>query len=227
MPNWTQLDDLASKALQRNLRYWHNGRAVAKRSKGFHRELVIRTNISAVIFRDRGTPRRFLGSYIRLPFSDRCFAPFSLMGLICSPGDGVPANAVIPQGFALRPSRVDLRAEVRRVSFPDCHPEQSCGADFPQRTSLQLLNRGVKPAEYDVDAALLLCLADAEIRNGAAAGNHFTPLTLPLLSLKCKSDTWDSRSKPVPIPPRYAHGASATGTVATYQNGCSTCGESR
>jgi hypothetical protein len=50
---------------------------------------------------------------------------------------------------------------------------------------------------------------------------------LPLLSLKCKFDCWDSQSKPVPIPRNYARGASAIGIGATYQSGCSTSGKFR
>jgi hypothetical protein len=38
---------------------------------------------------------------------------------------------------------------------------------------------------------LLLCLADAEIRIGAA-GNSHASLPLQLLSSKCKFDSWDS-----------------------------------
>jgi hypothetical protein len=85
---------------------------------------------------------------------------------------------------------------------------------------------GVELAEYHVGDPHLLCLADAEIRPGAA-GNGPASLPLPLLSSKCKFDSCDSRNKPVPTPGSYAHGASATGTGATYQSGCSTSGNSR
>jgi hypothetical protein len=83
-----------------------------------------------------------------------------------------------------------------------------------------------KAARYDVGLRGLLCLADAEIRTGAAA-SHRGSFQPPLLSLKCRSESWDSRSKPVPVPRSYAHGVSATGTGATYQSGCSTSGKSR
>jgi hypothetical protein len=74
---------------------------------------------------------------------------------------------------------------------------------------------------------LLLCLGDAEIRTGPAAGNHSNPVALPLLSSKCKFDSCDSRRKPVPVPRSYARGASAIGIDATYQSGCSTSGKFR
>ena len=66
-----------------------------------------------------------------------------------------------------------------------------------------------------------------EIRNGAAAGNHSNPLALPLLSSKCKFDSCDSRSKRVPAPGSYAHGASATGSGITYPSGSSRRGKCR
>jgi hypothetical protein len=85
---------------------------------------------------------------------------------------------------------------------------------------------GVKLAEYHVGAHLLLCLADAEIRTGAAASQRgsFQP---SLLSLKCRSESWDSRAKLMPLRISYETGANATGTGATYQSGCSTSGKSR
>src|SRR5437870_12719201 len=49
---------------------------------------------------------------------------------------------------------------------------------------------------------------------------------LLLPSSKRKSDTWDSRSKHVPVQWRYGIGASGIRTGATYRNGCLRSGES-
>ena len=50
---------------------------------------------------------------------------------------------------------------------------------------------------------------------------------LLLPSSKRKSDTWDSRSKHVPVQWRYGIGASGIRTGATYRNGCLRSGELR
>jgi len=55
---------------------------------------------------------------------------------------------------------------------------------------------------------------------------RFRPLQLLLPSSKRKSDTWDSRSKHVPVQWRYGIGASGIRTGATYRNGCLRSGES-
>ena len=56
---------------------------------------------------------------------------------------------------------------------------------------------------------------------------RFRPLQLLLPSSKRKSDTWDSRSKHVPVQWRYGIGASGIRTGATYRNGCLRSGELR
>jgi len=57
--------------------------------------------------------------------------------------------------------------------------------------------------------------------------SRFRPLQLLLPSSTRKSDTWDSRSKHVPVQWRYGIGASGIRTGATYRNGCLRSGESR
>src|SRR5213080_31653 len=58
-------------------------------------------------------------------------------------------------------------------------------------------------------------------------GRPLPPLQLLLPSSKRKSDTWDSRSKHVPVQWRYGIGASGIRTGATYRNGCLRSGELR
>jgi len=89
----------------------------------------------------------------------------------------------------------------------------------------------VELAEYHLWAwrnysSIQVGVANAEIRTGVA-GNRPVPLSLSLLSSKYKFDSWDSRSKLVPIQRSYAAGASATEIGATFRNGCSTSGKSR
>jgi hypothetical protein len=88
-----------------------------------------------------------------------------------------------------------------------------------------ILTATVKAAEYHVGPHILLCLADAEIRHGAAEGNRFKPLRPSQLSSKSKFESCDSPSKPASAPRNYGRGASATGTGAISQNGCSRSGE--
>ena len=106
----------------------------------------------------------------------------------------------------------------------------------PPRATRQLsgsecdCNRGVKPASiisaWRTQLSIQAGLANAGIRTRPADNR---PASLPLqpLSSKCKFASCDLRRKPVPLPRSCAHGASATGTGATYQSGCSTSGESR
>jgi hypothetical protein len=55
---------------------------------------------------------------------------------------------------------------------------------------------------------------------------RFRPLQLLLPSSKRKSDTWDSRSKHVPVQWRYGIGASGIRAAAIYRSGCLRSGES-
>ena len=135
--------------------------------------------------------------------------------------------------FGRRNPAFRKRLEGGSGRHPPCHSLTVAGElSDSVLSSDQILTAESSWAEYHLchggnQSPCQLCLANAGIRTGDAPGNHFNPLALPLLSLKCKFKSWDSPSKLVPIQRNCGDGASATETGATFQNGCSTRGESR
>src|SRR5205807_4658527 len=88
---------------------------------------------------------------------------------------------------------------------------------FPQKQPAHILAAGRSIISGMVKHSSSRSGVAVEIRTGEG---RFRPLQLLLPSSKRKSDTWDSRSKHVPVQWRYGIGASGIRTGATYRNGC-------
>ena len=96
----------------------------------------------------------------------------------------------------------------------------------PEAFSFLSASREVSRAEYHLWHGETIHPADqASPWKSQLGEGRFRPFQPLLLSSKYKSDTWDSRSKHVPVQWRYGIGASGIRIGATYRSGCLGSGE--